>query len=283
MSPGKVCSGLVGFSLLAAAATVVAQSVAPQGVDLQPDLSGTIFRVRVVNDSTTTFYYKLVGGPGRPYVHQTLAPGASDLVNATGGDKVLCIWTPGGTLLGAWRTVVNRSGKIVVVDLPGPGVVGAQPQNGIPASLPPSMEVVPENQDEPSGDSRDHDQRRQSGQATDDEPKKEEIYVPKDLDDCFVELKKMLSKEDIEKIKDGTEHEMIRYHFGLGMWMRNNWGLWSGSRLSRSFNEKGIHHPDDMSGIILNSFWRHLNNKPIQLDEQIKFYQEYWKKAGVEQ
>lgn len=107
---------------------------------------------------------------------------------------------------------------------------------------------------------------------------KDEIYIPKDLDDCFVQLKKQLTPEDIEKMKTGTEDDMIQYHFGLGMWMRNNWGLWGGSRLSKWFNAQGINHPDDMSGVILDSFWRHLNQKPIKLDEQVKYYQDYWKK-----
>jgi hypothetical protein len=103
------------------------------------------------------------------------------------------------------------------------------------------------------------------------------IYIPKDLEDCFKELKTMLHPALIEEMKSGTENDMMRYHHGLGMWLRNNWGLWSGSRLKKYFNEIGIYHPDDMSGIILASFWRHLNNKPIQLQEQIKYYQEYWK------
>ena len=76
----------------------------------------------------------------------------------------------------------------------------------------------------------------------------------------------------------GTEDDMTQYHMGLGMWMRNNWGLWGGSRLAAWFNAQGINHPDDMSGIILDSFWRYLNGKPIKLDEQVKYYQGYWKK-----
>lgn len=104
------------------------------------------------------------------------------------------------------------------------------------------------------------------------------IYIPKDLDDCFKELKKRLSPELIEEMKTGTENDMNKYHHGLGMWMRNNWGLWSNSRLKKYFNDLGIRHPDDMSGIILTSFWRYLNDKPIKLQEQIKYYQDYWKK-----
>ncbi len=108
-----------------------------------------------------------------------------------------------------------------------------------------------------------------------------EVYVPKDLEDCFTELKKLLKPEDVEKMKNGREEDMAGYHFGLGMWMRNNWGLWGDSRLTQWFNTQGIKHPDDMSGIILDSFWRHLNQKPIKLEEQVKYYQDYWKKQGA--
>ena len=64
--------------------------------------------------------------------------------------------------------------------------------------------------------------------------------------------------------------------------MRNDWGLWGGSPLARYFNRLGVFHPDDISGIILTSFWRHLNGRPIKLDEQVKHYQDYWKKIEEE-
>lgn len=104
------------------------------------------------------------------------------------------------------------------------------------------------------------------------------IYIPENIDDCLKELKEMLSADMIEEMKTGKESDMAKYHRGLGMWMRNNWGLWSGSRLKTYFNGLGIQHPDDMSGIILTSFWRDLNNKPIQLEQQIKYYKDYWDK-----
>jgi len=63
---------------------------------------------------------------------------------------------------------------------------------------------------------------------------------------------------------------MIRYHLSLGTWMRNSWGLWGGSRLSKWFNRHGIDNPEDMSGILLTSFWRSLHKKPLLLEAQIK-------------
>ncbi|HJX55048.1 MAG TPA: DUF6794 domain-containing protein [Polyangia bacterium] len=95
------------------------------------------------------------------------------------------------------------------------------------------------------------------------------VLIPEDLDACFKELKSTLTPEFIAKIKQGTEADTIHYHHDLGMWMRNNWGLWHGSRLATWLLAKGVHHPDDMSGIILRSYWRHLRGKPIQLEKQI--------------
>lgn len=116
-----------------------------------------------------------------------------------------------------------------------------------------------------------------------------DAYIPMDLEDCFVRLKKIVRSKDIEKLKNGNEDDMGQCHFGLGMWMRNNWGLWGstppvqGSRLAKWFNEQGVRHPDDMSGIILTSFWRHLNNRPIDLCGQVKYYRDYWSKLKVAQ
>lgn len=109
-----------------------------------------------------------------------------------------------------------------------------------------------------------------------------ETYIPKNLDDCFKTLVKLFSPEEIEKVKNKTEENMNSYHHGTGRWLRNEWGLWQDSRLAKWFNEKGIHHADDMSGIILASFWRDINSEPIKLDEQIKYYQDYWTKKDAD-
>jgi hypothetical protein len=49
--------------------------------------------------------------------------------------------------------------------------------------------------------------------------------------------------------------------------MRNNWGLWTGSRLATYFGDHGVHHPDDMSGIILTAYRRHLLGRAIKFEE----------------
>ena len=60
------------------------------------------------------------------------------------------------------------------------------------------------------------------------------VYIPMDLDDCCVQLDQLLSEEDKEFIKNlPDKKETIKLHMSLGMWIRNNWGLWGGSRLQK--------------------------------------------------
>lgn len=106
------------------------------------------------------------------------------------------------------------------------------------------------------------------------------VYIPVDLNDCFRQLNSMLKPYEVNEFKNmSNDGAMARTHLGLGLWMRNNWGLWVGSRLSIYFNDMGIKHPDDMSGIILTSYHRLLNKQDIDLDGQILHYKDYWKKA----
>lgn len=106
------------------------------------------------------------------------------------------------------------------------------------------------------------------------------VYIPKNLEDCFVQINAFWNDSIKKQVKSWEEREFTgKAHLGLGMWMRNNWRLWGGSRLSKYFNNLEIYHADDMSGIILVSYHRYLNNNEIRLEEQVKYYQDYWKNA----
>ena len=95
------------------------------------------------------------------------------------------------------------------------------------------------------------------------------VYIPKNLEDCFIQLDKLLSDEDKQTIKQlQSKEETIQFHHGLGMWLRNNWGLWGGSRLQQYMLDRKINHPDDMSATILMFYYDWLNGKN---DEWKKF------------
>jgi len=104
------------------------------------------------------------------------------------------------------------------------------------------------------------------------------FYIPKDLDDCIARIDRLLSKSAKKEIREETEEDFIvSAHFGFGRWMRNHWQLWSGSRLTRYFNGKGIYQAESISGIILTSYYRHFTGKAIDFDAQVKLDQDYWK------
>jgi hypothetical protein len=103
------------------------------------------------------------------------------------------------------------------------------------------------------------------------------INVPNNLDEAILQLDKVFDDTTKNEILKMNETDFtFDLHFSTGTWMRNNWGLWKGNNLTSYFNNLGIHHPDDMSSIILTCYYRHLKNEGYELDKQIQYYKEYW-------
>lgn len=99
------------------------------------------------------------------------------------------------------------------------------------------------------------------GMYNKEEPEKgSEIPIPKTVDEAVKTLDKIVSKEDRDYL---LENGAISMHNSLGRWIRNEWGLWTGSELKdelMSMN-KGLNHPDDMSNYIIEEFIKYCNNK----------------------
>lgn len=103
------------------------------------------------------------------------------------------------------------------------------------------------------------------------------IYVPCDLEDALLELSRLLPPDLIQEMQNLPENGLCgTFHFTLGAWMRSHWGLWTGSRLCAFFQDMGIHHADDMTHIIMDSFWRRLNRKPLSLAALVRRSKHYW-------
>ena len=75
------------------------------------------------------------------------------------------------------------------------------------------------------------------------------------LDRIHSELEKILDKETLAQIDSyESQEKMVLLHHSLGMYLRNEYGLWSGdSELYRYLYDLGLRHPDDMSSVILES------------------------------
>lgn len=98
---------------------------------------------------------------------------------------------------------------------------------------------------------------------------------------------------DMRTIIDHTEDEFSAYaHHASGQFIRNSWFLWwheghpysswpaSKPPIVGFFNELGIYHADDISGIIITSAYRKVNGKEIDLSGQVEHYKAFWKENG---
>jgi hypothetical protein len=93
--------------------------------------------------------------------------------------------------------------------------------------------------------------------------------APSNIEEAHRQLEIQFSKEELASIDAMIdEKEMIKYHMDFGLWMRNAWGLWTEGPLAKQMHELGFTHPDDMSGVILETFWCKRHNKGFRLDER---------------
>ena len=87
------------------------------------------------------------------------------------------------------------------------------------------------------------------------------LNIPNNLNECFEALDIILDDDVKKEIKNFTVRDIASSsHFGLGMWIRNNWQLWLDVPLKRYFDKRNITQPDEMSGLILGYYHQWLNN-----------------------
>jgi len=96
-----------------------------------------------------------------------------------------------------------------------------------------------------------------------------ERKIPTTLAEAHVELERILPVETLAEIDAmESERDMRRYHLGLGMRIRNDWRLWAGGPLAKHMEALGFEHPDNMSGVILSTFWCKRHGEDFRLDER---------------
>lgn len=94
---------------------------------------------------------------------------------------------------------------------------------------------------------------------------------------AFMEI---LSPREQVLVTNLKEEDVGNTHHGLGQWIRNNWDLWKGGPLLEHMKSLGFIHPDDMSASLIKEFWNRANGKPSELEQDVKYYAEYWKKEN---
>jgi len=96
------------------------------------------------------------------------------------------------------------------------------------------------------------------------------IKIPLNLTEALDELNSQLDDEEKEKIRNlGEDEFVILSHMFMGQNLRNLWLYPEGSPLMKFFKDEGLFMEDDMSDIILRSFYRYLKGEDIRLKETI--------------
>lgn len=112
------------------------------------------------------------------------------------------------------------------------------------------------------------------------------VYIPKDLTDAFAQLNELMVPETRQRFKGMSEEELPKMNTTLGNWIRVNWGFYEGSRITAYLNRYNVSWPEDMSELIIITYHRYLNNKPLDMKALVDHYSEkkfnYWQKRAVE-
>lgn len=106
--------------------------------------------------------------------------------------------------------------------------------------------------------------------------KRKRAKAPRTINDAIDRLHEILDSKTKSDIKRGSA-SLHWLHHGLGQSIRNDWGLWSGSPLQTVFFDLGIHHADDMSGIIIKGLICDLRGTDFSIEERVQYYRKWWK------
>ncbi len=87
---------------------------------------------------------------------------------------------------------------------------------------------------------------------------------PKTKEEAVKRILSILTEESKETIKNTPEEKLILFHFSLGMFIRNELGLWKGGNKELSedcCDEPSYYYdPDHVSGIIIDAIWERLKD-----------------------
>jgi len=92
-------------------------------------------------------------------------------------------------------------------------------------------------------------------------------YWPKTKSEAVAVLKKKMNEKALEELAKTPKNNLVgKYHFSLGMTIRNAFGIWRGNKdLWEDLTRGKPMHPDDLSGIIIEALWEDLQvKKPDQ-------------------
>ena len=87
----------------------------------------------------------------------------------------------------------------------------------------------------------------------------DKLQWPETVDQAVGVLLGMLPDGKKAKIAAMSQDDLVALHLGLGMWIRNNLGLWSEN--SALLESARAQNPDDASVVIIEALWRRLREE----------------------
>lgn len=85
---------------------------------------------------------------------------------------------------------------------------------------------------------------------------------PQTVDEAVERILQGMSDADKQLLRSTPKDDLIQFHFGWGMGIRNNFGLWGGNaslmRSCAAASGQAFMHPDDASMVIIEAVWRWL-------------------------
>ena len=93
---------------------------------------------------------------------------------------------------------------------------------------------------------------------------------PKTKEDAVNRIISILPNKDIEAIRTTPKENLNMFHFNLGIFIRNELGLWKGNKelMEDCYGEPCYYYDaDQISGIIIDGIWERLQG----IDKRKKF------------
>ena len=108
-----------------------------------------------------------------------------------------------------------------------------------------------------------------------------EDKVPCNLKEAITFLKESITNSELDAIK-ASAFINNGFHFTLGMHIRNAWSLWEKDTklVQWFFKTYGVDFADDISKIILDSFFRDVRGEPRRDKKLAKQGKEHWKEMS---
>ncbi|MES2183973.1 MAG: DUF6794 domain-containing protein [Pseudomonadota bacterium] len=79
------------------------------------------------------------------------------------------------------------------------------------------------------------------------------MSLPHSVDEAVQVLLTLMPETEQAKVAQVREEDLDRLHLGMGIWIRNNLGLWSGN--DELMADTGAYDADGAAAVITRTFW----------------------------